>query len=216
MIANERRALADVFDKLTSEQLRTPSLCDGWTVHDIAAHLIMPLETRIPSFALALIGARGDFDKANLTLTRRHAARPITDLVDSLRRNAAHRFKPPGMGPEAPLTELLLHGQDIRRPLGIDREFSEERITTSLRFLTETKYRGFVPKGRLDGLAFEATDLDWSHGTGATVRGSAEALLLAISGRTASLSDLSGDGVALLWDRSAYGSGKPSSASSGL
>lgn len=203
MIANERRALADVFDKLTPAQLRTPSLCDGWTVHDIAAHLIMPLETRIPTVALSLVAARGDFDKANLKLTRRHATRSIIELVDSLRRNAGHRFKPPGVGPEAPLTELLLHGQDIRRPLGIDREFSEERITTSLCFLTETKYRGFVPKGRLDGLAFEATDLDWSYGTGATVCGPAEALLVAISGRSASLGDLTGDGVAVLQERSA-------------
>src|SRR5262245_31231050 len=117
MIANERRALADVFDKLTPEQLRTPSLCDGWTVHDVAAHLIMPLETGIPSIALAILTARGDFDKANLKLTRKYAARPISDLVDSLRRNAGHRFTPPGAGPEAPLTDLLIHGQDIRRPL---------------------------------------------------------------------------------------------------
>lgn len=201
MIANERRALADVFDKLTPEQLRTPSLCDGWTVHDIAAHLIMPLETAFPTIALSLIASRGDFDKANVKLTRRHSDRPVTDLVDSLRRNAGHRFKPPGTGPEASLTELLLHGQDIRRPLGLDREFSEERMTTALRFLTESKFRGFVPKGRLDGLAFEATDLDWSHGTGPLVRGRAEALLLAISGRRASLCDLEGDGVAVLRER---------------
>jgi uncharacterized protein (TIGR03083 family) len=203
MIANERRALADVFDKLTPEQLRTPSLCDGWTVHDIAAHLIMPLKTGFPTIALSLIASRGDFDRANLKLTRRHAARPITDLVDTLRREAAHRFTPPGTGPEASLTELLLHGQDIRRPLGIDREFSEERIAAALRFLTESKFRGFVPKGRLDGLAFEATDLVWTYGTGAPVRGRAEALLLAISGRRASLRELEGDGVAVLQERSA-------------
>jgi uncharacterized protein (TIGR03083 family) len=201
MIANERRALADVFDKLTPEQLRTPSLCDGWTIHDIAAHLIMPLETGIPTLALSVLASGGDFDKANLKLTGRHARRPITDLVDSLRHNAGHRFKPPGMGPEAPLTELLLHGQDVRRPLGIDREFCEERMTMSLRFLTERRFRGWVPKGLLDGLAFEATDLDWSYGTGATVRGSAEALLMAISGRRASLRDLQGDGVAVLQER---------------
>ncbi|MBC6459157.1 maleylpyruvate isomerase family mycothiol-dependent enzyme [Actinomadura sp. HBU206391] len=201
IIANERRALADLFDELTPEQAREQSLCAGWTVHDVAAHLVMPLETGRPALALALLTARGDFDRANRRLTARHAARPLTELAGSLRRNAEHPFKLPGMGPEAPLTDLLVHGQDIRRPLGLDREFSEERITLSLRFLTETKARGFVPRGRLDGLAFETTDLDWSHGEGALVRGPAEALLLTICGRPAGLDDLHGDGVTALRSR---------------
>jgi uncharacterized protein (TIGR03083 family) len=198
IIANERRALADMLDTLTPEQLRRPSLCSGWTVREVAAHLVMPLETGLPVLALAIVLARGDFDKANVKLTSRHAARPVGELAGSLRDNAGHRFKPPGMGPEAPLTELLVHGQDIRRPLGIDREFGEERMTIALRFLTETKARWFVTPGRLEGLAFEATDLDWSHGAGATVRGPAEALLLAITGRSAALADLKGDGVPVL------------------
>ncbi|GAA2072384.1 maleylpyruvate isomerase family mycothiol-dependent enzyme [Actinomadura alba] len=198
IIANERRALADVLDELTPEQARKPSLCTGWSVQDVAAHLVMPLETGPPALALALLTARGDFDRANRRLTARHSARPLTELAGSLRRNAEHRFKLPGMGPEAPLTDLLVHGQDIRRPLGIDREFSEERITLSLRFLTETRARGFVTSGRLHGLAFDATDLDWSHGEGALVRGPAEALLLSICGRPAGLAELRGDGTAVL------------------
>jgi uncharacterized protein (TIGR03083 family) len=201
IIANERRALADVLDKLTPEQTRTQSLCAGWTVHDVAAHLVMPLETGRLALVLALLTARGNVDRANVRLTARHAGRPIIELADSLRRNAEHPFKLPGMGPEAPLTDLLVHGQDIRRPLGVDREFSEERITLALRFLTGTRARGFVTRGRLKGLAFEATDLDWTHGDGAAVRGPAEALLLAICGRTAGLEDLHGDGVAALRTR---------------
>jgi uncharacterized protein (TIGR03083 family) len=201
IIANERRALADVLDTLTPEQTRRQSLCAGWTVHDVAAHLVMPLETGPPALALALLTARGNFDRANLKLTARHAGRPLIELADSLRRNAEHPFTLPGMGPEAPLTDLLVHGQDIRRPLGIEREFSEERITLALRFLTETRARGFVTRGRLNRLAFEATDLDWSHGGGAAVRGPAEALLLAICGRPAGLDDLHGDGVSVLRGR---------------
>jgi uncharacterized protein (TIGR03083 family) len=201
MIANERRALADVVDELTPEQLRTQSLCGAWTVRDVIAHLVMPLDSGKPALALALISARGDFHRANRVLTGRHATRPVAELAGSLRRGAQHRFRPPGMGPEAPLTDLLVHGQDIRRPLGLGREFGAERITLALRFLTERKARGFVPAGRLDGRRFEATDLDWSYGRGPAVRGPAEALLLAVTGRPVALDDLDGDGVAALRTR---------------
>lgn len=200
MIADERRGLADLLEQLTPEQLGTPSLCTGWTVQDVAAHLVTPLETKLTTFLAAVVAGRGDLDKANVRLTARYAVRPTADLAAALRRNADKAFKPPTMPFEAPLTDLLVHGQDIRRPLGLAREFPADRLLASLRFL-QTEPRGFSKKGRLAGLALEATDLDWSYGSGAAVRGSGEALLLAMSGRPAALADLDGDGVKLLADR---------------
>ena len=139
MIADERRMLADILVTLTPEQLATPSLCGVWTVHDIAAHLLMPLVTRI-------------------------ADRPIGDIAQGLHDEAENPFSPPGMGLEAPLTDLLVHGQDLRRPLRLDREIPHERADVSLTFLTTTP-RGFVPKDRLAGLALSATDLPFSFGS---------------------------------------------------
>ncbi|HEU0100849.1 MAG TPA: maleylpyruvate isomerase family mycothiol-dependent enzyme [Mycobacteriales bacterium] len=196
-IADERRAVADLLSGLTGEQRATPSLCDGWSVHDVAAHLIMPLEVGMPTFLLSMLACRGSFDRANQRLTRQQARRPIGEIVEVLRRKADSRFTPPGSGPEAPLTDLLVHGLDIRWPLRLPRAIPEQRVRTSLTFVTSRAGRGLT-KGTLGGLRFEAGDLDWTYGDGPTVRGAAEALLLAITGRSAALSVLSGEGLPTL------------------
>ena len=200
-IADERRGLADLLSGLTREQLATQSLCDEWSVHDVAAHLIMPLEVGMPKFMLAMLACRGDFDRANVRLTREQARRPIEEIVAVLRLKAASRFTPPGAGPDAPLTDLLVHGLDIRWPLSLTRDIPEERLQTSLTFLTGRSARAVVAGGTLDGLRFEADDIDWTHGNGPIVSGAAEALLMAITGRRAALGLLSGDGVSTLRGR---------------
>ena len=200
MIADERRGLADVLVTLTPEQLATRSLCGAWSVHDIAAHLLMPLVTGLPTVMLAMVTSAGNFDKVNVVLTARIADRSIEDIAQGMRDKAESAFSPPGMGLEAPLTDLLVHGQDIRRPLGLPREIPPDRAEVSLEFLTKSP-RGFVTKGRLAGLALSATDLPFSFGSGAAVGGPAEALLLAMTGRPVALGDLTGDGVAVLSER---------------
>lgn len=200
-IADERRTLAALLSALTGEQLATQSLCSEWSVHDVAAHLIVPLEVSLPKFALAMLACRGNFDRANVRLTREQARRPVGEITEVLRRKADSRFTPPGAGPEAPLTDLLVHGLDIRWPLGLPRDVPEERLQKSLTYLTAAPVGGLVPTGTLDGLRFEANDIAWAHGGGPGVSGSAEALLLAITGRTAALEHLSGDGASTLRGR---------------
>ncbi|TYP87995.1 maleylpyruvate isomerase family mycothiol-dependent enzyme [Blastococcus xanthinilyticus] len=194
-IAEERRELAALLSGLSAEQQAAPSLCSAWTVHDVTAHLVVPLEVSTPKFLLAMLACRGNFDRANVRVTREQARRPFAELVEVLHRKAGSRFTPPGAGPEAPLTDLLVHGLDIRRPLGIPRRIPEARLRTSLTFVAAG---GFVGKGALRGLRFEAADLDWAHGSGPPVRGDAEALLLAMTGRTSALDRLDGEGVPLL------------------
>jgi uncharacterized protein (TIGR03083 family) len=197
MIADERRGIADLVDTLNEQQLCTPSLVPTWTVRDVAAHLVMGFGTSLPRFMGTLLIA-GSFDKAADKLTFRMAKRPVNELTDLLRRHAENRFTPPGAGPEAPLTDLLVHGLDFRRPLGIHREIPQDRSRPALDFLAKTPARGFVRKGWRDGLRFEATDFEWSHGEGALVRGGSDALMLAITGRTAALEELEGPGVSIL------------------
>jgi uncharacterized protein (TIGR03083 family) len=200
-IADERRSLAALVSGLTGEQQATQSLCNEWSVRDVVAHLVVPLEVSIPKFALAMLACRGNFDRANVRLAREQARRPLGELAEVLRRKADSRFTPPGSGPEAPLTDLLVHGLDIRWPLGLPRDIPEERVHKSLTYLTGAPGGAVVAKGRLDGLRFEATDIDWTHGRGPAVSGDAEALLLAIAGRTTALGHLSGDGVSTLRGR---------------
>ena len=204
-IADERRGLAALLSGLTGEQQATPSLCSAWTVHDVVAHLVVPLEVSTPKFLLAMLACRGNFDRANVRVTREQARRPFGELVEVLHRKAGSRFTPPGAGPEAPLTDLLVHGLDIRWPLGIARDVPEERLRTSLTLVADG---GFVRKGALDGLRFEADDLDWAHGTGPAVRGNADALLLAMTGRPAAHDHLDGDGVPVLRVRLGQPSGR--------
>jgi uncharacterized protein (TIGR03083 family) len=148
-----------------------------------------------------MLACRGNFDRANVRLAREQARRPFGELTEVLARKADSRFTPPGSGPEAPLTDLLVHGLDIRWPLGLQREIPEERLRKSLTFLTAAAAGPVVAKGTLDGLRFEAEDIVWAHGSGPTVSGDAEAILLAISGRTTALAHLSGDGVSTLRGR---------------
>lgn len=200
-IADERRTLADLLDGLSPEQWRTQSLCSEWTVRDVAAHLVVPLEVGIPGFALAMIASGGSFDRANVRLAAKQARRPTSEIASLLREKAEHRFTPPGAGPEAPLTDLLVHGLDLRRPLGIDREIPAGRARTSLDWLTTKTAKGLVDDGVVGEFTLEARDIGWIHGDGPVVRGNADSLLLALTGRAIALDELEGDGVEVLRSR---------------
>lgn len=200
MIAQERRILADALSGLDTRQWTTPSLCRGWTVHDVAAHVLMPLVTPLPKVVLSMARSGFSFDRANVKLTAAVARRSNDEIVLGLRANADRSFKPPGMGYEAPLTDVIVHGQDIRRPLGIHHTFDPEHLQRSLTFLSG-KSQGFVPKGLTDGIRFDATDFDWAGGDGALARGTGEAILLTMTGRRVAVAELEGPGVDTLRGR---------------
>jgi uncharacterized protein (TIGR03083 family) len=202
LIAAERVRLAGGLDDLSAAEWEAPSLCAGWTVHVVAAHLNAPWEVSVPTVLVAVARARsldGGFDR----IARRVAGR--TDpagCVAGLRDHAGSRFTPPGSGPEAPLTDVIVHGADMLIPSGRAVEVDPVALATALEFLTGGRAKGFVPKGRTDGLAFEATDLDARVGRGRTVvRGPALALCSAICGRAPMIDLLSGDGVPVLAGR---------------
>ena len=200
-IADERRLTADLVVALSPDQLSTPSLCGAWTVRDVSAHLLMPLVTSTPKFVFAMARSGMNFDKANKVLTAGVAGRSTAEIAAGLRANADSRFTPPGLGPEAPLTDALVHGQDMRRPLGLHRDIPEQRQRVVLDFLVGGSAKAFVPASRIAGLRLEASDLDWTWGDGESVTGPAEALMMAIAGRSVALADLSGDGVPVMAER---------------
>jgi uncharacterized protein (TIGR03083 family) len=199
--ANRRRA-ADLLDGLTPEQWSTPSLCAAWTVRELAGHLIMPMEASIPGFLLTLVRAKGSPDGAVDLISCDLARRGPEAIVATLRQKAESRVRPPGVGALGPMADSCIHLRDAARPLGsaVTAPLDDWRIV--LDFLASpTARRGFVPKGRLDGLRFRATDVDWESGDGADVIGPAEALALAMTGRHVALADLDGDGVPVLRSR---------------
>jgi uncharacterized protein (TIGR03083 family) len=202
-IAAQRRRICDMADSLSDDQLASASLCGAWTVKDVLAHLLMALETSTTTFVLAMARAKGDFARANVALTAKVAVRPASELIAGLRAKADSRFTPPGSDWHAPLTDNYIHAIDIARPLGLIAPADQADVPDILTFLlSPAARRGFVPV-TLPALAVQTADGSFSTGTGPNLVGSAEDLMLALTGRPAGLPGLSGDGVAAL--RSALG-----------
>ena len=206
-IATDNRLLAaDMFADLTPEQWRTPSLCAGWTIREVAAHLLEPLETEVNTLTLLayLVRYRGSLDRMVDDTARTVAARPTDELVSGLRERASTRLAPPVIGPLGPMTDTCIHLRDAARPLGLDVCPPPASWRPALDFLvSKPARRGFIPRDRLVGLRLIATDQDWQHGEGIEIHGSSEAIAMAVSGRSAALADLAGSGTDVLRARTA-------------
>ena len=197
VVAAERRALAQLAAGLEPAQWDTPSLCEGWTVKDVVAHLDWPVQPRpLLRFLPLLAASRGDFDQANRAATAKRARLPAAELGADLGARADATLAPPGLGVASSLTEILVHGEDIRIPLALPADRPAERWDPVLAFLVSPKARrGFV-RGQLPALRYVATDTGWSSGAGdQEVRAPAAALALAFMGRRARLADLQGPGA---------------------
>ncbi len=199
-ITRQRLRLADTLETLDASQWETPSLCAGWKIRDVVGHLVTPLEVPTWKAGLGVIRSGGFSRWADRT-ARRLGQREPSALVASLRQGAHAEFAPPGLGPRAPLTDVITHTRDIERPLGISAAFEPADLAVALEFLTSGKARGFVAASRTAGLRFVASDIDWSGGQGPSVEGPAEAIVLSVLGRKVALADVSGDGAATLAQR---------------
>jgi len=199
-IANERRQIATLVDGLDDTQLVMPSLCAGWDVKTVAAHLACSVAE---GFSVAMRRAlrRGSLARAIDELARRRAQLPAAEIVTTLRQRADYPLSPPVFGPLAPFADILIHGGDIRIPLSLPFEPDTKQVALALDFLTGPWPFGFVPLGRLWGISLHGTDIDRSWGKGAEIRGPAAALMMAVSGRTALLDNLDGPGLPLLRQR---------------
>jgi uncharacterized protein (TIGR03083 family) len=200
-IAAERRRIADLLDSLNEAQLEVPSLCAAWTVRQVAGHLVATVTARPSQTMGAMVASGFRLHRANARLAATIARQPAADLAGQLRRHAESRFEPPVVGFPGQLTDLQVHGQDIRRPLGLPYGLDLDRLRISLDFLTGGRALGFTPRRRLAGLRLEATDLSWSWGVGDVLAGPGEALMLAMAGRRVALADLDGPGVRVLAGR---------------
>ena len=193
-VATERYTLADQLEDLTDEEWTAPSLCAGWTVHDVVAHLTMSTRTTVPRFVLMAVRARGDVDRGFADEARERAARFGPDeLVEQLRAMAHVDRRLRLSGPLDPLNDVLVHGQDVALALGCDRPVPVERAEPCLDHTWAAPFVGAVK--RFAGLRLVATDCGWSQGEGPEVRGPASGLLVALNGRAAGLEQLEGEGL---------------------
>lgn len=193
--AHERDILLGDLAQLEQHQWSHPSLCSGWDVRDVVAHLLMPFELAIPAFLGRMLIARFSFDRLALTWAKNDRRTPA-DLQEALANTQADAFNVPGAGPLAPLTHLSVHAYDIRGPLSIDTPITPAAARQVLDEITQGKHA--ISASLREGLHIEAADAGWSVGQGQHVIGPAGVLLSALSGRVTAIDQLRGDGTATL------------------
>ncbi len=199
-VASARRDFADLVEGLDEQQREGPTLCEGWTPHHVLAHVTTFVEIPFPKFMYNMARAKFDSDAASDRMARALARRPVDELAAILRAKADKKSPIPGFPAELSLADVVVHSQDVRRGAGIEGTPDEGTMRTVLDFLTEQKQaRLLYDRSRIDGMAFRATDIDWryhdnagsdnagavpvSGPVGSTVSGTAEALMMAITGR---------------------------------
>lgn len=121
LIAGERRELAAVLAGLPAQAWDSPTLCAGWRVREVVAHITMPFRYRPPRFAAEMIRSRGSFSRMADRCARRDGTAPPSQLAADLRDNEDHPWKPPGGGYPGALTHDVIHGLDITVALGLGR-----------------------------------------------------------------------------------------------
>lgn len=196
LVHAERAALADDLHALTDEQWATPSLCAALTVREVLAHLTAAASLNPARWLVGVIRSRYDFDRqVAMRLAEQLGATPA-ETLERFRRVVTSTTKPP-LPVAAMLGESIVHGADIRRPLGIRRDDPIETLTRVAEY-----YRGsdlvVLAKGRIGGLRLVATDGPFTAGSGPVVSGPTLALTMAMTGRAMYCDDLDGDGVATL------------------
>lgn len=200
VIHQERAALADLLETLTPEEWAHPSLCEGWSVRDVAAHVIGAPTTTLRDVVAAAVRARGRYNRMIYDEGKRLSRAPTAEMVADLRRLDGSRALPPFVTHHEALVDTLVHTQDIAIPLGRHHEMPKEAARDSA---ARSRRLGF-PFGawrNLRGFRLEATDIDWVAGRGAVVRGPISALLLLVTGRPAAFEHLTGEGLPRLRQR---------------
>jgi uncharacterized protein (TIGR03083 family) len=179
-VDQQRVELADVFDGLTAEQWMAPSLCDGWRVRDVAAHLthshMHPLRAVVEA-----VKSGFRFDPMIRRLGREDP-RSQPEIAAALRGMAGARRKVPGTSIQQPLIELLVHGQDITVPLGIAREMPLDAALEAAQRLASMKFP-LNALQRLHGVRLVATDADFAAGEGTEVRAPIGDIVMILAGR---------------------------------
>ena len=184
-IDDQRAALADMFDNIETDRWSTPSLCEGWTVRDVAAHLT---HSQLSKTTMLVEAVRSGF-RFNVTVYRAAVRdrRTPEQLAEALRRMRGSRKRPPGTTELDPLLDALVHGQDIAVPLEIDHPVPADAAAAASERLWRMRFP-LHPQRRLKGYEFAATDADFRVGNGRLVEAPMRDILMLLAGRPTAIS----------------------------
>jgi len=193
LIHRERTSMANTLAALTPEQWAAESLCAGWSVRVMAAHIVMAAE-QTPGHFFTRMAANGfRFNTMMDRDSRQLGTASPDELVSRLRARLTTTNHPPAPV-MAMLGEIVIHSEDIRYPLGIASDLDPEAVRRCLDMYTKANFP-VGGKKRIAGLRLSAPDLGWSYGEGPEVSGPGISLALAMTGRSAVLPELAGDGL---------------------
>ncbi|WP_458691065.1 maleylpyruvate isomerase family mycothiol-dependent enzyme [Nocardia tengchongensis] len=199
LVHAERAALADDLAGLSAPQWAQRSLCGDWSVEEVVAHLTAGASTGRFRWLISVLSNRFDFGKHNDRQLAAHRGATPAETLERFRAVIGSTVAP-SAHTAAWLGEVIVHGQDIRQPLGLPREPSIEAVTEVARFFAS---RDFTVPGRstIDGLRLEATDGPFTTGDGPAVSGPTLALTMAMAGRAIYCDELTGPGLPTLRGR---------------
>ena len=179
-VDDQRIELADLLEGLDAEQWMAPSLCDGWRVRDVAAHLTHSHMHPVQAIVEAVkSGFRFD---AMISRLGREDRRSQAEIAAALRGMAGSRKKVPGTSVQQPLIELLVHAQDITVPLGIDRPMPVDAALEAAKRLAGMKFP-LNAQQHLAGVRLVATDADFVAGEGTEIRVPIRDIVMILTGR---------------------------------
>ena len=181
-VAAEFVALAGLLESATEAQWDTPSLCAGWRVREVIAHMTMAARYSEEEFMAELRRCEFDFGRLSNEVAARDAELPASELVACLRSEVMQHWTPPGGGWRGALNHVVIHGLDVTVPLGVPRRSPDATIRVVLDDLTVGGVQARFGTS-IEGRSLQATDLDWSYGSGPAMRGPAELLAVVMCGR---------------------------------
>jgi uncharacterized protein (TIGR03083 family) len=195
----ERESLASDLDGLDDAGWATTSLCREWSVRDVLAHMTGTAKITGATFLPKLLSAGFSLSKMQAADIARERGSSPADALGRFRAEVNSTKHPPAPI-DSWLGEVLVHAEDIRRPLGISHAYPAEALGRAADFYKRSNLV-IGAKRRIAGLSLRATDAEWRAGDGPEVAGPMLSLLMAMTGRVAAIDDLSGDGVATLRSR---------------
>jgi uncharacterized protein (TIGR03083 family) len=198
-IHSERAQMAETWTDLSPEQWAAASWCQGWSVQDTAGHVLAAAEQTPVNFYKEMAQAGFKFNVFADRAARRLGRIGPDALVRRLQARTATTNHPPAPV-IAMLGEIIVHGEDIRRPLGLVHR-SPEAALVALADNWKNANLLIGAKRRIAGLRLRATDAEWTHGDGPEVSGPLISLIMAMTGRKPAHADLAGEGVATLASR---------------
>ncbi|MGH9110771.1 MAG: TIGR03085 family metal-binding protein [Acidimicrobiales bacterium] len=182
--ARERSGLCDLFLAVGPD---APTLCEGWSTLDLAAHLV--IREHDPRSGLAILG--GDrFAKLETSLMDKARSQGYEALVDRLRSGPPLLpWRLPGLRQALNLNEWFVHHEDVRRagehprPPRADRPDLDDTLWTMVRRMSRLMLR----KVKGAGVALEAPGHGevTARGPGPSARltGGPQELVLYLNGR---------------------------------